>query len=390
MNSYDAVVVGGGVIGVCTAYYFVKEGLRVALLEKGDIASGTSSSCDGNILIHDKQPGFDTHLAYSSQQLFKQLINEISEDVEYRQKGSVLLIENEEEMKVAQSFARQQIEDGYPFRIIDQKEIGKQEPYLAEDIIGALEIDCDASINPMAFAFGLLERAKTMGAEIFPYTPVTGIETGNNGEVTAVISNNDTFRTKSVINCAGVWAPVIGKMVDIDIPIIPRQGQILISERTFPVGSRKIVEFGYMMAKFGKDTYKRDVDPNLDKLGIAFVFEPTASNNFLIGSSRAFMGFNTDVTIDVLKGLAKRALRFFPIMKNINVIRSYAGLRPYTSDHFPIISEVESVPGFYIAAGHEGDGIGLAPITGKLMSQLVTNKKTDIETKKLSYSRFFV
>jgi sarcosine oxidase subunit beta len=118
------------------------------------------------------------------------------------------------------------------------------------------------------------------------------------------------------------------------------------------------------------------------------VFEPTASNNFLIGSSRAFVGFNTDVSIDVMRGLAKRAIRFFPVMKDLHVIRSYAGLRPYTADHFPIISDVEAVPGFYISAGHEGDGIGLAPISGKLMSQMVTGKKTEFDVKKLSFSRF--
>ena len=68
-----------------------------------------------------------------------------------------------------------------------------------------------------------------------------------------------------------------------------------------------------------------------------------------------------------MRGLAKRAIRFYPILKDIHVIRAYAGLRPYAEDHFPIISDVPEVPGFYIAAGHEGNGIGLAPITGKLI-----------------------
>jgi sarcosine oxidase subunit beta len=75
-------------------------------------------------------------------------------------------------------------------------------------------------------------------------------------------------------------------------------------------------------------------------------------------------------------------------MKNINVIRAYAGLRPYVSDHFPIISAVEEVPGFYIAAGHEGDGIGLAPLTGKLMSQLILDREPLLPIERLSFSRF--
>lgn len=147
-------------------------------------------------------------------------------------------------------------------------------------------------------------------------------------------------------------------------------------------------EFGYMLAKSQNRNYRRNIDPKLEKLGIAFVFEPTLSNNFLIGSSRAFVAFDTDLSVEVMQGLAERAIRFFPIMKDINVIRAYAGLRPYVEDHIPIISKVDEVPGFYIAAGHEGDGIGLTPLTGKLISQMITGEETIVVTNSLSISRF--
>jgi len=122
-------------------------------------------------------------------------------------------------------------------------------------------------------------------------------------------------------------------------------------------------------------------------LGIAFIFEPTLSDNFLIGSSRAFVGFYTQVSIEVMKGLAERAIRFFPILKDIHVIRAYAGLRPYVEDHLPIISKVDEVPGFYIAAGHEGDGIGLSQITGKLISQIIIGEETTLPIDNLSINR---
>jgi len=143
-----------------------------------------------------------------------------------------------------------------------------------------------------------------------------------------------------------------------------------------------------MMAKSQNRNYRRNIDPKLEKLGIAFVFEPTLSNNFLIGSSRAFVGFDTDVSVEVMQGLAERAIRFFPAMKDIHVIRAYAGLRPYVEDHIPIISKVDEVPGFYIAAGHEGDGIGLSPLTGKLISQMITGEETILPIDTLSISRF--
>jgi glycine/D-amino acid oxidase-like deaminating enzyme len=147
------------------------------------------------------------------------------------------------------------------------------------------------------------------------------------------------------------------------------------------------MEFGYMMAKFDSHGYSRQVTPEMKKYGVALVFEPTEAQNFLIGSSRRFVGMDTSCHIDVLRAMAQRAIRFFPVMKDIKVIRSYAGLRPFTPDHLPVISETE-VPGFYVAAGHEGDGIGLSLITGKLISQMICGEQTSVTTEPLKMSRF--
>lgn len=395
MSKFDAVIIGGGVIGSSVAYYLTEAGLNVAVVEKGDIAFGTSSGCDGNVLIHDKQPGFDTDLAYVSQQLFKELNNTLEHDFEYTQKGSIYIIESEEEKAVAEEYVEQQVADGYPMRMMDYDQVHEDEPLLADDIIAGVEIDCDASVNPMDLAFALTHSAQKKGLTIYDHISVKNIILDTKNSVESVLlSNGEKLKTDNIINCAGVWGPEIGKMVGIDIPIKPRQGQLLVAEKTFPVGKRKIVEFGYMMAKFGDGNYKRDVDPKLDELGIAFVFEPTQSNNFLIGSSRNFVGFDTSVSIEVMKGLAQRAVRFFPVMKDINVTRAYAGLRPFVPDHFPIVSGVDEIPGFYIAAGHEGDGIGLAPITGKIIENQITGKEMELPCdknlsfEKLSFSRF--
>jgi glycine/D-amino acid oxidase-like deaminating enzyme len=388
MSSYDAVIIGGGVIGSCIAYYLSKEDLHLALIEKGDIASGTSSACDGNVLIADKKPGYDTRLAFISQQLLSNLREEIAYDFDYSQRGSIYIIESSEEWQVAEQYVKEQKRDGYPLRMMDKYEVHEDEPYLADDIIGGVEIACDASLNPMTFAFGLLNQSRENGLDIYDHTLVKDIELDTKGRINKVVTDKRDFDTDIVINAAGVWAPEIGKMIGLEIPIKPRQGQLLVSEKTFKVGKRKIVEFGYMMAKFGDADYKRNVSPDIEKNGIAFVFEPTLADNFLIGSSRAFVGYNTDVSIEVMQGLARRATRFFPVMKDINVIRAYAGLRPYVADHFPIVSGVESIPGFYIAAGHEGDGIGLGPVTGKIISQMILGEDLIIPVDRLSFSRF--
>jgi sarcosine oxidase subunit beta len=162
---------------------------------------------------------------------------------------------------------------------------------------------------------------------------------------------------------------------------------MLVAERTFPVAGRKVMEFGYMMTKFESSNYARNVTPEMEKYGVALVFEPTEAANFLIGSSRRFVGRDTSCHIDVLRAMAQRAIRFFPVIKDIKIIRSYAGLRPFTPDHLPIISET-GVPGFYVAAGHEGDGIGLSLITGKLISQMICGEQPSVSTEPLKLSRF--
>jgi sarcosine oxidase subunit beta len=250
-----------------------------------------------------------------------------------------------------------------------------------------METDCDGSLNPMALAYGLVHGAKKLGAKVLTHRAVTDIRLDADGCIERVVIEKEEIVTKRVVNAAGAWAPEIGKLVGLDIPIRPRQGQMLVAERTFPVARRKVMEFGYMMAKFESSDYTRNVTTEMEKYGVALVFEPTEATNFLIGSSRRFVGMDTSCHIDVLRAMAQRAIRFFPVIKDIKTIRSYAGLRPFTPDHLPIISETE-IPGFYVAAGHEGDGIGLSLITGKLISQMICDEPPAIPIEPLKLSRF--
>jgi sarcosine oxidase subunit beta len=96
-----------------------------------------------------------------------------------------------------------------------------------------------------------------------------------------------------------------------------------------------------------------------------------------------------DVSTDnrVIKAMAQRAVRFYPILRELNAIRSYVGCRPWTPDHNPIISET-GIPGFYIAAGHEGNGIGMSAMTGKIMSEIVCGIPASISIESFSWERF--
>jgi glycine/D-amino acid oxidase-like deaminating enzyme len=389
MRSFDVIVIGAGVIGSSVAYHLVKKGLEVALIEKGGVASGTSSRCDAVALICDKKPGIDTEIGYASIQMFKQLAKEFSVDFEFSSRGSLYVCETEKELEIAGDYVSEQAKDGYDMRMVDRNELQEIEPYLADDLAGGIWTEVDSSMNPYKLCYAFVEEGKKLGLQVYDYHAVQNITLDDKGRVESVVTDRGNFKTKRIVNCAGVRSPKIAEMVGVHIPIKPRKGMVLISEKTsLKVASQKVHEFGYMLSKFEDINFKRNVSELVEKHNVAFTIEPTDANNYLVGGHRAFRGFDIRSEIEVMRAIAERAIRFLPILKELNCIRAYAGVRPWVEDHLPIVSEVEEVPGFYMASGHEGDGISMSPITGRMVAQLITGEPTDFNIDKLNYSRY--
>ncbi|MCG3088037.1 NAD(P)/FAD-dependent oxidoreductase [Sporosarcina cyprini] len=384
MQHRDVVVIGGGIIGAAIAYYGSKAGLDITVLEKNELASGTSSRCDGNILAIDKDPGFDSQMSLKSQKLVHELDKDLEVSFEYRNPGSILVCENDAEMEAANQWVSRQQAAGLDFKMLDRADLRNESKYFADDLYGGLECKTDSTVNPYMLTFSMFYSAEKQGAKIQTHTEVKHMSQDATGKF-HIETNNGTYTANKVVNAGGVWAPRIGEMMDLDIPIVPRKGQLIVASRQQPVGLRKVMEFGYLISKFGG---QRSVDPITEKYGVALVFEPTEAQNFLIGSSRQFAGYNTKVDQEVIKYIAKRAVRFYPKIADMTVIRTYAGLRPWTEDHLPIISRVDHIPGYFIAAGHEGDGISLAAVTGKLIEEMLADKETCIPIEPLRLERF--
>lgn len=382
-KNFEIAVIGGGIVGSATAYYLAEAGYKTVIIEKNDIASGTSSRCDGNVTIVDKDPGFDSEMSLVSQELMVDLHGKLEIPFEFREHGSILVCDNDEEMAAAVEWVKTQNEAGLKFNVLDKTDIRNESPFFADDIPGGLVSETDSLINPYMFCYSLVHKAKQFGLEVITNAEVTNIKKGDDF---AIETTKGTIHANKVVNAAGVWAPFIGKMLNIDIPIIPRKGHILVGSRQEPIMMRNVMEFGYLMNKFGRE---RIADARTAEHGVALVLEPTESQNFLIGSSRQFVGYDGSIDIQVVHTLAQRALRFFPKMDDFKIIRAYTGFRPFTEDHLPIVSEVAEVPGFYIAAGHEGDGISLATGTGKLMEQIISGaSETIFSTEPLRFDRF--
>src|SRR5690625_1571002 len=224
----EVAIIGGGIIGCAIAYYISKAGIDCILIEKNDIASGTSSRCDGNISIVDKDPGFDSLMSLKSQELTIDLKKDLKLPFEYRALGSILVCDSEQEMEAAEEWVNIQNEAGLKFNLLDKVDIKQESPYFADDIPGGLECETDSLINPYLFCYSLIERAKDYGLKVRTYTEVTQIQ---KKDEFIIHTTGKTYLAKKVVNAAGVWAPFIGKMLHIDIPIMPRKGHIIVGAR---------------------------------------------------------------------------------------------------------------------------------------------------------------
>ena len=385
-KTYDVAVIGAGVIGTSCAYHLVKKGLSVALVDRNNVARGTSSHCDAVALIVDKQPGVDAAMGYASIQRFLELQNELDSDFELHQRGCLYACDTEQEMEVAAQYARDMQADGYNVNALSPKELLEHEPFLAKDLIGGLFSDIDLGLNPYKLCFAFVDTVLGKGLDLYTYTNVTGVRLDGEKRVQGVDTDKGFIPCGKVVNACGVWSPEIGRMAGLEIPVEPRKGVILVSAPSFKFCNQKVQEFGYMISKFSNHECKRD--PELEKYEVSFVIEPTDANNVLIGSSRNFAGYDISTEMEIIHVIAKRAIRFYPILKDLNCIRTYAGLRPFLADHLPLITQVDEVPGYYIATGHEGDGISMAPTTGRLISELIAGEEPYLDLTPFSFTRY--
>jgi sarcosine oxidase subunit beta len=410
----DVIIIGGGVIGAATAYYLSKRNIKTILVEKNDLASGTSGACDGCIFMQSKKPGRHLELALQSAKLYQTLPDELECDIGYKQSGGMILIESKEQIAAMRQFTQQQQNAGLEVELLEIEDALKIERHLSPKLIGATYSPMDAQVDPLSLTFAFAAAAKRLGAQILTDTEVTSIAV-KNGKVEGVQTSSGKIAAEIVINAAGVYAPFIGKMVGVEIPIIPRRGQILVTEPLPPLINSIMLCACYIAAKYeiewqgGKEANRNAecgmrnselkesfLIPNSEfpipnssegkadshltddaQLGVGTVLEQHHASNILIGSTREFVGYDRRVTIEGMRAIAHHAKNIMPILRDVNIIRSFAGLRPYTSDGLPFIGYIGGPEGFLVAAGHEGDGIALAPITGKLMVDCVENYSTD-------------
>ncbi len=374
----DVVIIGAGIIGAATAYFLAKAGLQVVVVERGGVASGTSGSGEGNILLSDKAPGPELELAKAGVALYRCLADELPDDFEYEPKGGIVVSEYERGLAGLSQAVSEMQAAGVRCQLLSTAELREAEPFLAHDVGGAAFFQDDAQVQPMLATAALLKGALRYGAIFQPHTTVQAIELDTAGRVCGLRTSAGHIATPRIVCAAGPWSPAIAALVRVDLPIRPRKGHIIVTEPLPKLVHHKVFDMGYA------DT----VNSGEAALQVASVVEATKSGTMLIGSSRQLTEFDATIEVRVLRKLAERAVRFFPVLRSVNALRAYTGFRAFAPDHLPVIGEWPTVPGFYINTGHEGAGIGLGPVSGQLLSQLITGQPTIVASEPYSPARF--
>ncbi|MEM7127791.1 MAG: FAD-binding oxidoreductase [Chloroflexota bacterium] len=380
MNA-DVVIVGGGVIGTATAYYLSKYGVEVCLLERDDIASGTSSAAASGVALQTKPPGPKQNFARASVELFRTLGEELDAEIEFCNDGGMLVAENDEEFALIQEKAAKARAEGVDMSVLTAKETLHHQPELASHVVGSTYCPDDSTVNPYLLAFAFARAASRQGATLLTDTTVTGV-TQSGGKLTGVQTSRGDIASETVVNAAGPWAPKFAEMAGVELAVTPRKGELFVTAPGPPLLRGTIISASYLLSK------ALPADGNVDTMTVGLWAGQTRRGNLLIGSTREFSAYDRSSTYAGMQALLEQTARLIPNAARSHVLRFYAGLRPSTPDGLPTLGHAPELPGFIFANGHEGDGVALAPVTGKAIADLLTGRVTKDELAPFSPERF--
>jgi D-hydroxyproline dehydrogenase subunit beta len=381
-DTYDVAIVGAGIVGACCAFFSVRRGMSVIVLDRGGLVAGTTGSGEGNILVSDKRPGPELDLALLSTWLWRELAAELSDefgDFELEEKGGLVIAGADGDLAALLELAEGQSAAGVRHVAVDAAGLPDLEPHINRDLAGGVYYPGDLQVQPAGAAAAILAAARTAGARLSLHEPVLGADVDADERVIRVETPHQHIRARHVVNAAGPWAANVPGLAGFTMPVSPRRGYILVTEPVGELVRHKVYTANYVDQVASDDAGMR----------VATVVEGTPAGTILIGSTRDRVGFNRAIELDALRSLASGAVRLFPVLRDVRVIRAYHGFRPFSPDHLPLIGADPTVPGLFHAHGHEGAGIGLAPATGYLIAELLAGDQPSVGLAPFDPARFF-
>jgi sarcosine oxidase, subunit beta len=370
-DSYDVVIVGGGSHGLATAYYLREHGItNVAVLERGYIGSGAAGR-NTTILRSNYKTPEGARFYDASIRLYEGLGQALNFNLLFSQCGHLTLAHSDRALFVMNNRAEVNRLQGIDSRVIGPEEVQRLAPamYVGPDttypIIGALHHRPGGIIRHDAVVWGFARGADEGGAEIHPYTEVTGFEQSD-GRVTAVRTNRGTVRAGTVLSCTAGWSSELCAMAGVALPITTHILQACVTE---------------------------PVKPLLDVVVVSSQMHVYISQSdrgeFVMGSEiEPWTTYRMQNTLSFLQELTRHTLELFPQLERAKILRAWAGLCDLSPDYSPILGKTE-IENFLISAGWGTYGFKAAPIVGKTLAELVASGRTPELIEPFTLERFY-
>jgi glycine/D-amino acid oxidase-like deaminating enzyme len=368
MARYDSIVIGGGLVGSAVAYGLARLGSRVALLDEGDVAFRASRGNFGLVWVQSKGLGVPEYQRWTRQSsvlwddFAVELKKETGIDCQHEHRGGVHVCINENDFAERRKYMEQlHIESGetsFQYDMLDHAELKKLMPEIGPEVAGASYTPYDGAANPLYLLRSLHAGLIRRGGQYFPQSKVTELKAAPNDFT--VSGGGTTFNAPKLVLAAGLGNKDLGALVGLNVPVQPVRGQILVTERVQPVLSMLTIWVRQM-----------------------------AEGGLLIGESREEAGFNDATTPDVQQFLAARAIKMFPFLRDVRIVRHWSALRVMAPDGLPIYEQSKEYSGAFVATCHSGVTLAAAHAMryakyvadGVLSAELArfTNKRFDVQ-----------
>jgi glycine/D-amino acid oxidase-like deaminating enzyme len=356
-ETYDAVVVGAGIVGAACADELARRGVRVAIVDRDIVGGGATAAGMGHIVVMDDSAAQFVLTRYS-QQLWQQLRPELPDDVEYEQCGTIWVAADEEEMAEVSRKHEYYGKQGVPTEVLDSQRLKDLEPNLRDGMAGGLLVPEDGVLYPPCAALFLIERALDRGARLRLGASVLQI-----GQGRVRLSDGLEIAAEIIVNAAGAWAPELMPGIEVK----KRKGHLVITDRYPRFLRHQLVELGYL-----KSAHLVSSD------SVAFNVQPRRTGQILIGSSRQYGAENKDVDNVILARMLQRAEEYMPGLGPMSAVRTWTGFRAATPDKLPLIGPWPADKSLFLATGHEGLGITTSLGTARILADQITGEKPEI------------
>ncbi|APZ02651.1 D-amino-acid oxidase [Burkholderia pseudomallei] len=358
----DVIVIGAGIVGAACAHEFALRGLRVVVVDDG--GGGATAAGMGHLVAMDDNAA-ELALTHYSIGLWRALRDAMPEGCAYRNCGTLWLAADAHEMDLARAKQAALGARGVAGELIGRAALAALEPMLRTDLGGALKIPGDGILYAPAAAHWLLHRLPGVALRRARAVALDGAR--------VVLEGGDVLRANAVVVANGVAARALVP----ELPLRPKKGHLLITDRYPARVSHQLVELGYAASAHASDG-----------TSVAFNVQPRPTGQLLIGSSRQFDTEDPRVEAPVLARMLRRALGYLPALAGLNGIRAWTGFRAASPDGLPLLGEHPSRRGVWLALGHEGLGVTTAPGSARVLAAQMFGERAAIDAEPYRPARF--